>query len=197
MYIQFYLTEQQLGSPKAQASAAQLAELNPYVPVHVLEGDALTEEAVKRSVRQPARLSLGDICVYSKPRLGGCGCSYTACLNTQPTPPPNPTKPQTKTKKSFRVVCLCDQPLAEQLRVNGVTHPSGIAFIAAEMRGAFAGCFCDFGPEFHVRLGRERVWDGMGWGGGGCVYTQQHACVHGRLSRYVSIDPNTHIHLHP
>ena len=47
-FPQFYLTEQQLGQPKAQASAAQLAELNPYVPVHVLEGDSLTEEAVKR-----------------------------------------------------------------------------------------------------------------------------------------------------
>ncbi len=47
---QFYLTEQQLGAPRAQSCAAQLAELNSYVPVHVLEGGVLDEGALQRWV---------------------------------------------------------------------------------------------------------------------------------------------------
>ncbi|KAG5456068.1 MAG: hypothetical protein BJ554DRAFT_4295 [Olpidium bornovanus] len=43
---QFFLTEQDVGRPRAQASAARLAELNQYVPVSVLQGD-LTEENLK------------------------------------------------------------------------------------------------------------------------------------------------------
>jgi hypothetical protein len=71
---QFYLSEADLGKPRDQASAPRLAELNPYVPVHVLEpegGEALTAEAVKR----------------------------------------------------YQVLCVTNRPLAEQLRLNAITHP--------------------------------------------------------------------------
>ena len=81
-----------------QASAAKLAELNPYVPVHVLPGAALSEEDIKK----------------------------------------------------FRVVCLTDQPLSEQLRVNGITHTHTQAFISSEIRGVFGSVFCDFGENFKV-----------------------------------------------
>jgi ubiquitin-activating enzyme E1 len=45
---------------------------------------------------------------------------------------------------------VTDLPLAEQLRLNEVTHASGIAFIASEIRGVFGYVFCDFGPSFVV-----------------------------------------------
>jgi ubiquitin-activating enzyme E1 len=40
---QFYITEDDLGQPRAQISAPRLAELNPYVPVSVLTGDIQLE----------------------------------------------------------------------------------------------------------------------------------------------------------
>ena len=43
---QFYLTEADLGKPRAEASCAKLASLNPYVPVKVVSGD-LTTDTVK------------------------------------------------------------------------------------------------------------------------------------------------------
>ncbi|EWM25950.1 ubiquitin-activating enzyme e1 [Nannochloropsis gaditana] len=98
---QFYLSEADLGKPRDQASAPRLAELNPYVPVHVLEpeaGEALTAEAVKR----------------------------------------------------YQVLCVTNRPLAEQLRLNAITHPLNIAFIASEVRGLCGSVFCDFGEAFLV-----------------------------------------------
>ncbi|CAO3647182.1 unnamed protein product [Mucor fragilis] len=44
---QFYLTEQDVGQPRAKVTQPKLAELNPYVPVHLLEGE-LTEEVLKK-----------------------------------------------------------------------------------------------------------------------------------------------------
>ncbi|CDH55984.1 poly rna transport protein [Lichtheimia corymbifera JMRC:FSU:9682] len=44
---QFYLRQDEVGQPRAQVSQPRLAELNQYVPVHVLEDD-LTEETLKR-----------------------------------------------------------------------------------------------------------------------------------------------------
>jgi ubiquitin-activating enzyme E1 len=52
--------------------------------------------------------------------------------------------------KGFQVVCVTDTPLAEQLRINGITHGNGIKFVSADVRGVFARLFCDFGPEFTV-----------------------------------------------
>jgi ubiquitin-activating enzyme E1 len=40
---QFYITEADIGLPRAQVSAPRLAELNPYVPVAVLTGDIQLE----------------------------------------------------------------------------------------------------------------------------------------------------------
>ena len=40
---QFYITEADIGLPRAQISAPRLAELNPYVPVSVLTGDIQLE----------------------------------------------------------------------------------------------------------------------------------------------------------
>ena len=40
---QFYITESDLGLPRAEISAPRLAELNPYVPVSVLTGDIQLE----------------------------------------------------------------------------------------------------------------------------------------------------------
>ena len=74
---QFYLSEKELGQARDKASAPKLAELNPYVPVHVLEGG----------------------------REGGQGLSEEEVTK-------------------FRVVCATDQPLAEQLRLNAMTHPA-------------------------------------------------------------------------
>ncbi|KAJ1912661.1 E1 ubiquitin-activating protein, partial [Tieghemiomyces parasiticus] len=44
---QFFLREEDVGTPRAQASAARLAELNQYVPVHVLT-EELTPEVIRR-----------------------------------------------------------------------------------------------------------------------------------------------------
>ncbi|CDS05756.1 Putative Ubiquitin-activating enzyme E1 1 [Lichtheimia ramosa] len=44
---QFYLRQDEVGQPRAQVSQPRLAELNQYVPVHVLEDD-LNEETLKR-----------------------------------------------------------------------------------------------------------------------------------------------------
>ena len=41
--------------------------------------------------------------------------------------------------KPFRVVCATDQPLVEQLRLNGFTHKENIAFIASEIRVGLCG----------------------------------------------------------
>lgn len=43
MASQFYITESDLGLPRAEISAPRLAELNPYVPVSVLTGDIQLE----------------------------------------------------------------------------------------------------------------------------------------------------------
>ncbi|KAL7751063.1 E1 ubiquitin-activating protein [Sorochytrium milnesiophthora] len=63
---QFFLTEQDIGKPRAQTSAPKLAELNGYVPVSVLDGD-LTPEALSRfqvvvatNVPQQRRIELND-----------------------------------------------------------------------------------------------------------------------------------------
>jgi ubiquitin-activating enzyme E1 len=44
---QFYLSEADVGKPRADASAAKLAELNQYVPVTV-ESGPLSPEFIKR-----------------------------------------------------------------------------------------------------------------------------------------------------
>ncbi|KAI7899270.1 ubiquitin-activating emzyme E1 [Cokeromyces recurvatus] len=44
---QFYLTENDIGQPRAKVTQPKLAELNQYVPVHLLESD-LTEDALKK-----------------------------------------------------------------------------------------------------------------------------------------------------
>lgn len=36
--LQFFLREEDVGKPRAQVTGPRLAELNSYVPVHVLEG---------------------------------------------------------------------------------------------------------------------------------------------------------------
>lgn len=46
---QFYVTEADLGKPKADASVGKLAELNQYVTVRV-SAEALTEDFIKRLV---------------------------------------------------------------------------------------------------------------------------------------------------
>lgn len=52
--------------------------------------------------------------------------------------------------KKFRVVVLTASTLAEQMRINEITHVNDIAFITADTRGLFAQVFCDFGEEFTV-----------------------------------------------
>lgn len=41
------MTEQDVGQPRAKVTQPKLAELNQYVPVHLLEGE-LTEEVLKK-----------------------------------------------------------------------------------------------------------------------------------------------------
>ncbi|KAI8840064.1 hypothetical protein BJ741DRAFT_597827 [Chytriomyces cf. hyalinus JEL632] len=59
----------------------------------------------------------------------------------------------------YQVVVLTDATLAEQLRVNDITHQHGIKFIAADTRGLFGSVFNDFGSEFVVtdQTGEEPV----------------------------------------
>ena len=45
--IQFYLRPDEVGQERAKVTQPRLAELNQYVPVHVLE-DELTEETLKQ-----------------------------------------------------------------------------------------------------------------------------------------------------
>ncbi|KAJ3070096.1 hypothetical protein HDU98_006858 [Podochytrium sp. JEL0797] len=61
--------------------------------------------------------------------------------------------------KKYQVVVLTDASLAEQHRVNEITHRNGIKFIAADMRGLFGSVFNDFGEEFLVvdQTGEEPI----------------------------------------
>ncbi|KAI8981901.1 ubiquitin-activating emzyme E1 [Mycotypha africana] len=65
---QFYLTEQDIGQPRAKVSQPKLAELNQYVPVHLLEGD-LSEEVLKKykvvvitDLAYSKQLEISEIC---------------------------------------------------------------------------------------------------------------------------------------
>eukprot|EP01116_Phalansterium_solitarium_P008754 TRINITY_DN2271_c0_g2_i1.p1 TRINITY_DN2271_c0_g2~~TRINITY_DN2271_c0_g2_i1.p1 ORF type:complete len:1039 (-),score=398.38 TRINITY_DN2271_c0_g2_i1:311-3427(-) len=50
----------------------------------------------------------------------------------------------------FKCVILTDAPLDVQLRINDHCHANGIRFIAADVRGALAWGFTDFGAEFEI-----------------------------------------------
>lgn len=52
--------------------------------------------------------------------------------------------------RKYRVVVLTNSTLAEQLRINEITHSADIALIIADTRGLFAQVFCDFGEAFTV-----------------------------------------------
>lgn len=52
--------------------------------------------------------------------------------------------------KEHSVVVLTNASLEEQIRINNITHNSGIAFIVADVRGLYAQVFNDFGPNFTV-----------------------------------------------
>jgi ubiquitin-activating enzyme E1 len=97
VWRQFYLTEADVGRPRAAATVPRLAELNPYVPVHAVTG-ALTEDVLRQ----------------------------------------------------YAVVVATQQPLAEQLRLDGLCRAHGVHFIAAETRGVFGSIFNDFGQAFTV-----------------------------------------------
>ncbi|KAI8086353.1 ubiquitin-activating emzyme E1 [Halteromyces radiatus] len=65
---QFYLRPEDVGKSRAQVSQARLAELNQYVPVHVIEGE-LTEQVLKNyktvvvtELTLSKQLQLSDIC---------------------------------------------------------------------------------------------------------------------------------------
>ncbi|CEG71464.1 Putative Podospora anserina S mat genomic DNA chromosome 3, supercontig 2 (Fragment) [Rhizopus microsporus] len=65
---QFYLTEEDIGKPRAQVTQPKLAELNQYVPVHLLENE-LTEDVLKNykvvvitDVPLSKQLQISDIC---------------------------------------------------------------------------------------------------------------------------------------
>jgi ubiquitin-activating enzyme E1 len=62
MSAQFYISESDVGSPRARVSAPKLAELNPYVPVSVIEGtislDTLTNYAVVVLIEMPIEQQL-------------------------------------------------------------------------------------------------------------------------------------------
>ncbi|KAJ3293322.1 hypothetical protein HDU79_000431 [Rhizoclosmatium sp. JEL0117] len=59
----------------------------------------------------------------------------------------------------YQVVVLTDVPLAEQLRINEITHRNNIKFIASDIRGLFGSVFNDFGEAFVVtdQTGEEPV----------------------------------------
>ena len=65
---QFYLLESDIGQPRAKVSAPKLAELNPYVPVTVLEGcismDSLSKYAVIVLIEIPLdqQLEISSFC---------------------------------------------------------------------------------------------------------------------------------------
>jgi len=50
----------------------------------------------------------------------------------------------------FNCVILTDTPLSLQKKINAYCRTSGIAFIAADVRGVFCWAFCDFGDQFGV-----------------------------------------------
>lgn len=52
--------------------------------------------------------------------------------------------------KKYTVVILANASTEEQLKMNDITHASGVKFIAANTNGLFASAFCDFGKQFPV-----------------------------------------------
>ncbi|ORZ23635.1 ubiquitin-activating emzyme E1 [Absidia repens] len=65
---QFYLRPEDVGKPRAEVTQPRLAELNQYVPVHVIDGE-LTEDVVKNykivvatELALSKQLQLSDIC---------------------------------------------------------------------------------------------------------------------------------------
>lgn len=62
----------------------------------------------------------------------------------------------------FQVVVLCNATVAEQLRVNDVTHNSGTHFLAASVHGLFGSVFADFGKDFVCKdVSGEQALSGM------------------------------------
>lgn len=62
------MAEQDIGKPRAQVTQPKLAELNQYVPVHLLEND-LTEDVLKKykvvvitDMPLSKQLQISDIC---------------------------------------------------------------------------------------------------------------------------------------
>jgi len=52
--------------------------------------------------------------------------------------------------KEHAVIVLTNSSLAEQKRINEITHASDIAMVVADCRGLYAQVFTDFGPRFTV-----------------------------------------------
>ncbi|THH20157.1 hypothetical protein EW146_g1165 [Bondarzewia mesenterica] len=120
---QFFLREDDVGKPRAQATVGRLAELNAYVPVRNLGG--LPGQPITVDLIDGFQVSLQLIAGFNSPPFNAWHHSPL-----------------------WQVVVLVNAPLEKQLQINDWTHKNGVHFIAAETRGLFGSVFNDFGPKF-------------------------------------------------
>jgi len=105
-------------------------------------------------------VSVGDLASNPYVRLGDRGSraeatrSRLAELNPYVAVSAVAYRPEDEWKErvnGYTVVVMCDASSNEDLkRCDAACRESGAVFVAAECRGVFASCFCDFGDHFEV-----------------------------------------------
>lgn len=122
---QFYLTEADVGSNRAQATLHRLQDLNPAVHFTAVT-TPVTEEMLAGFEVRPRSSSRVNVVTQGQ-----------AASRRSPLP---------------QVVVFTDISNEDAVRFCDFCHSHNppIAFIKAETRGLFASAFCDFGPSFTV-----------------------------------------------
>ena len=133
---QFYLSEASVGANRASACQDKLQELNTAVAVSASTAD-LTEQFVSQyqvlwTRDGPGNLTAWMLTVFrlNSPLLLRLCVYVCVCF--------------------FQVVVCTNTMMKESIVLNEICHKLSIGFIKADIYGAFANVFCDFGKGFHV-----------------------------------------------
>jgi len=125
---QFFVNNGDLGLNRAEVSAKQVRELNSYVMVQTSTANLEQEDLSFFD-----QFNVRFIFIFTSSSWGLVGCLHNYALPSL-----------------HQCVILTDTPLSLQKKINAYCRTSGIAFIAADVRGVFCWAFCDFGDQFGV-----------------------------------------------